>query len=118
MSCDTLVTPRPVGLRTGVPTESPIRCNDVIVAGADNAHTTREAAVEILALRAFNAADRDGVVVTRKLTDKLLAELARHSDTCGCGLCCLLPLAAPSRVYWTASVWQRSINYTRARATR
>ena len=88
------------------------------VAGGNNAVTSREAAVEILALRAFNAADRDGVVVTRKLTDKLLADLGGHPGTCGCGLCDLVELAAPSRVYWTASVWQRSINYTRARATR
>ena len=80
--------------------------------------TSREAAVEILALKVFGAADRDGVVVTRRLTDTLLADLGGHSDTCGCGICSLLPLAAPSRVYWTAQVWQRSINYTRSRATR
>jgi hypothetical protein len=88
------------------------------VSGADNAITSRESACEILALRVFNFADRNGVVVTRKLTDERLAELAEHVADCRCGVCCLLPLAAPSRIYWTASRWQISINSTRARATR
>ena len=78
----------------------------------------REAAVEILALHVFGITDRDGVLVTRKMVDKRLAELTWHPDSCDCGLCELVDLAAPSRVYWTASRWQRSINYTRARATR
>ena len=90
----------------------------ILVAGGDNAKTSREAAVEILALKVFNAADRDGAVVTRRMTDKLLSDLGGHSDTCGCGLCCLVELAAPSRAYWTASRWQRSINWTRALARR
>ena len=78
----------------------------ILVSGGNNAATSREAAVEILALRVFNAADGDGVVVTRRLTDKLLADLGGHPDTCGCGICCLVELAAPSKVYWTAVVWQ------------
>lgn len=73
------------------------------MAGGDNAKTSREAAVEILALKVFGVADQDGILVTRRMTDKLLADLGEHTDGCGCGLCCLLPLAAPSRVYWVAS---------------
>jgi hypothetical protein len=88
------------------------------VSGADNAVTSREAACEILALHMFGIADRTGVAVTRRMVDKRLAELAEHAAGCGCGLCCLLELAAPSRVYWTASRWQISINCTRARAVR
>ena len=47
-----------------------------------------------------------------------VAHLAEHPDTCSCGICSLVELAAPSRVYWTASRWQISINCTRARVTR
>ena len=72
----------------------------IVVAGSDNAITSREAATEILALQVFNYADRAGVVVTRKLTDERLAE---HAAGCDCGICELVQLAAPSKVYWMAS---------------
>ena len=92
----------------------------ILVSGAateQRPHARRPS--KYLALRVFNAADRDGVVVTRKLTDKLLADLGGHSDTCDCGLCVLVDLAAPSQgVLDGQPRGSISINYTRARATR
>jgi hypothetical protein len=88
------------------------------VSGGNNAVTSREAAVEILALDVFNVADRTGQLVTRALVANRLAELATHRVGCGCGLCELLGLAAPSKVHWTASRWQWSIARTRDRARR
>lgn len=88
-----------------------------LVSGGNSAVPAREAATEIVALRVFNHADRNGLPVTRRMVDERLAELAGHAAGCGCGVCSLLPLAAPSRIYWTASRWQVSINCTRARMT-
>jgi hypothetical protein len=78
--------------------------------------SSREAAVEVLALDAFNRAD--GVLVTRTSVDARLAELRAHKDTCGCGLCAAAQIATTSKVYWLASRWQWDIARTRDRAKR
>ena len=66
----------------------------------------------------FGIADRDGVLVTRKMVEKRFAELSAHRVGCGCGLCALLPLTTVSKVWWQASRWQASINRTRLLARR
>ena len=66
----------------------------------------------------FGIADRDGVLITRRMVEKRLAELAAHRVECGCGLCALLPLTTVSKVWWQASRWQASINRTRLLARR
>ena len=56
----------------------------VTVPGGNGAVTSREAAVEILVLNIFGIADRDGLLVTRRMVDKRLAELGgrpRHAST-------------------------------------
>ena len=89
-----------------------------LVSGGNNAVTSREAAVEILALNVFGIADKDGKPVTRRMTEQRIEELAEHPQGCGCGLCDLVPLTTVSKVYWTASRWQLSIARTRDRARR
>ena len=71
--------------------------------------TTREAAVEILALRAFNAADRNGTVITRRMVDELFDSWAEHADGCGCEVHDLIPLTTAAKVFQCASRWQSSI---------
>src|SRR5262249_62131552 len=111
MSCDTLVTPR-----RRIESQRNRRCGARLFAVSRTATTTREAAVEILALNVFGIADRTGQPVTRRLAEQRLAELAGHADACGCGLCDLVPPAAVRKGWWTASRWQPSIAPTRGRA--
>ena len=69
------------------------------VAGAENAVTSREAAIEILALNVFGIADAAGRQVTRQLVESRLTELAGHPQGCGCGLCDLVGLVTVSKVH-------------------
>jgi len=84
------------------------------VAGAENAVTTREAAVEVLALNVFNTAA--GAPVTRAMVQNRLDELESHPPGCGCGLCELVPRVTVSNVQWLVARWQRSIAQTRTLA--
>jgi hypothetical protein len=73
------------------------------VPGGNGAVTSREAAVEVLALNVFGLADAAGQLITRRMVESRLAELAGHPPGCGCGLCELLPLVTCSKVWWCAS---------------
>jgi hypothetical protein len=88
------------------------------VAGADNARTKRQAATEVLSLHVFGLADIGGKLITRRMVADRLAELGGHHEGCGCGLCSLLPLTTPTRVWRCASRWQSDVNLTRVLARR
>lgn len=88
------------------------------MAGADNAITSRQAAVEILALNVFGTADRAGQLVTRRIVSERLSELAGHRDGCSCELCELLDRVTVAKVWRCASRWQSDVNLTRLAARR
>ena len=74
------------------------RCGATISAvSRTNATTTRKAAVEILALNVFGIADRASRMVTCRMAEQRLAELAEHADTRDWGLCNLVPLWPSAR---------------------
>ena len=84
------------------------------MAGAENAVTSREAAVEICALHLFGIADRAGALITRRMVEAHLAEWASHSEDCRCNAPCgLARKVTPSTVWWCAALWQASIAHTR-----
>jgi len=78
----------------------------------------RVQAVEVLALNVFGIADTSGRLITRRMVTERLSELAGHRDGCKCGLCELLPLVTPAKVWCCASRWQADVNLTRVLARR
>ena len=74
-------------------------------------------ATELLAVDMFRRAD--GRPITMTMVRSRLEQLRAHRPTCKCGLCGeTVAKATADRVYRTASIWQRSVNVTRARAVR
>jgi len=102
--------------RPDVTTQEKNRRGGAKLTTVSGAVTSRQAALEILSLNVSGPADRDGQLITRRMVESRLAELAAHPPGCGCGLCDLLPLVTCSKVWWTGSRWQASINLTRLRA--
>jgi hypothetical protein len=86
------------------------------VSGRDNAVSSRQQAVEVLALDAFNRAD--GQLITRRMVAERLAELAAHRGECQCGLCGLLERVTVAKIWRCASRWQNDVNQTRLLARR
>ena len=90
-----------------------------LVAGSENAVTSREAAVEIVALHLFGIADREGALITRRMVDHHLAELASHPGDCRCAAPCgLVSKVTGNKVWWCAALWQPSVARTRLLAQR
>jgi hypothetical protein len=74
-------------------------------------------AVELVACRVFNLADRDGQSVSMEMVRTRLDRLREHPPGC-CQMCVAAAKLAPADVYRVASAWQRQTNATRLRALR
>jgi hypothetical protein len=89
------------------------------ITGVANAHLTREANNERVALEVYFYAERIGRPVTRALSDRRLAELRSHPAGCLCASPCdLAQSVGPSQVYWIAVGWARGAAKARALARR
>jgi hypothetical protein len=76
-------------------------------------------AVEAIAVEVFRQCERAGQPVTMSTISRVLDRLRAHRPACACGLCGeTAAKARPDRVFRTASIWQRSVSVTRARAAR
>jgi hypothetical protein len=76
-------------------------------------------AVEAIAVEIWRQCECSGQLVSMAVINRALNQLRAHRPTCKCGLCGeTFAKAKADRVYRTASVWQRSVIATRARATR
>jgi hypothetical protein len=66
-------------------------------------------ASEIVALRVFERAERDGQTMTWADCERAVSALAEHPDGCGCGVCRFAPRLKPGRIHAIASAWQGAI---------
>jgi hypothetical protein len=67
----------------------------------------------------FRQAESSGQLVSMNMINRVLEQLQGHRPSCKCGLCGeMVAKAKADRVFRTASVWQRSVLATRARAMR
>jgi hypothetical protein len=79
-----------------------------VAVGAEKA-TLKDARTEIVALYIYEIACDALEVVIRRLVDRELERLKAHPRDCRCSAPCALSRGvSPSRVYWTAHVWQNS----------
>jgi hypothetical protein len=76
-------------------------------------------AVTVIAVEIFRQCECSGQPVSMAVINRALRQLRTHRPACKCGLCGkTVAKARADRVYRTASVWQRSVIATLARATR
>jgi hypothetical protein len=76
-------------------------------------------ATEAVAAEVFKQAECSGQLVSMSMINRAIEQLRAHRPTCRCGLCGeTVAKAKADRVFVTASIWQRSVIATRARAVR
>jgi len=88
--------------------------------GGATLSTVRAAhAVEAIAAEVVQQAECSHQLVTMSVINRVLEQLRAHRPTCRCGLCGeAAEKAKAAAVFRTASIWQRQVSATRARATR
>jgi hypothetical protein len=95
------------------------RCGHYSRCGATLTGVRAADAVEAIAVEVFRQAESSWQLVTMSLINRAVEQLQRHRSSCRCGLCGeTVAKAKPDKVFRTASVWQRSVLATRARALR
>jgi hypothetical protein len=76
-------------------------------------------AVGAIAVEVFSQCELSGQPVTMSVINRALEQSRAHRPSCKCGLCDeTVAKARADRVFVTASIWQRSVTATRARAAR